>query len=154
MNKLAVPFSIAAVAALAACAAPGTHDTVVTNRAQPGYLQGATVPPGYVIGGYVQPSHVQPRYEPATYVQPANGRPGYMVYSGPVPIPGAARTGSGKVSLLTDLSGPVANVSTQRVTLRMNDGSWQTIDVRGVQLTLGEAIAIRADGTIRREPRA
>jgi hypothetical protein len=153
IKKLAVPFALVAVATLAACAAgPGTHDTVVSSGyAQPGYYQGAPVPAGYVIGGYVQPSYVQPRYEQATYIQPTNGQPGYTVY-GPIPIPGAARTGKGKIALLTDLSGPVADVSTQRVTLRMNDGVVQTIDVRGEQLKMGEEIAIRSDSTIRREP--
>ena len=149
IKKLAVPFTLVAVATLAACAAgPGTHDTVVTSYAQPVYV----APAGYVIGGYVQPSYVQPVYERAAYVQPANGQPGYMVYNGPVPVPGAARTGKGKIALLTDLSGPVADVSTQRVTLRMNDGVVQTIDVRGEQLKMGEEIAIRSDSTIRREP--
>jgi hypothetical protein len=155
IKKLAIPFSLAAVATLAACATgPGSmHDTVVTGSMQPGYVQGYSPPAGYVIGGYVQPSYQSARYEQATYIQPANGQPGYAVY-GPVPVPGAARVGTGKIALLTDLSGPVADVSTQRVTLRMRDGSWQTIDVRGQQLTMGEEIRVREDGTIRREPRA
>ena len=63
-----------------------------------------------------------------------------------------AATGSGKITLLTDPTGPVADLSAQRVTLAMRDGSIQTVIVRGQQLKFGEGIAIRSDMSIRREP--
>ncbi len=109
-NKLAITFSIAAVA-LAACA--GTHDTVVVGSAETAYVASAA----------------------------------------PVTIGGAVRPGAGKVTLLTDPRGPIADISSQRVSLRMKDGSRQDIIVRGEQLTLGEEIRIRQDNSIRREPK-
>jgi hypothetical protein len=63
------------------------------------------------------------------------------------------RPGAGKVSYLVDPAGPVADMSQQRVILKMKDGATQGIFVRGEQLTLGEDIVIRSDNSIRREPR-
>jgi len=79
--------------------------------------------------------------------------PAYVASSGPVSGV-AVRPGAGKVTYLTDLTGPVADVSSQRVTLRMDDGTLQTVFVRGEQLKMGESIRIRPDNSIRREPSA
>ncbi len=70
-----------------------------------------------------------------------------------VPIGGAVRPGAGKVSLLTDLAGPVADISSQRVTVKMKDGTTQALYVHGEQLTMGEEIRIQSDNSIQREPR-
>ena len=112
-NKLAIPFSIAALAMLAACGSPGgNHATVVVGPADPIYVAAAQ----------------------------------------PVVIGQNVRSGAGKITLLTDPTGPVADLSAQRVTLRMRDGSVQTVIVRGEQLKFGEDIRIREDLSIRREP--
>jgi hypothetical protein len=111
-TKLAISFSVAALA-LAACGTPGgNHSTVVVGPADPVYVAA----------------------------------------SQPIVIGTNVKTGSGKVTLLTDPRGPVADLSSQRVTLRMKDGSTQTLIVRGEQLKFGEDIAIRSDMSIRREP--
>jgi hypothetical protein len=111
-TKLAISFSVAALA-LAACGTPGgNHATVVVGPADPVYVAA----------------------------------------SQPVVIGSNVRTGSGKITLLTDPTGPVADLSAQRVTLRMRDGTLQTVIVRGEQLKFGEDIAIRSDMSIRREP--
>lgn len=78
--------------------------------------------------------------------------PIYVAAAQPVVIGTNVRPGAGKITLLTDPTGPVADISAQRVTLRMRDGSLQTVIVRGEQLKFGESIAIRSDLSIRREP--
>ena len=54
-----------------------------------------------------------------------------------------ARPGSATVVFVVDPEGPVANVSTQRVWLAMQDGSTQIIDRRGDQLSMREHIRLR-----------
>jgi len=112
MNKLATTLSLAAIAALAACASPGgPHATRVVGSAD------ATV----------------------------------VASSGAVVLPGF-RPGIGKIALLTDPTGPLADLSNQVVHLQMFDGSRQAIFVSGTQLTLGECISIRSDNSIGRRP--
>ncbi len=66
---------------------------------------------------------------------------GGEIYAAP---PGmTARAGVGKVADLVDPMGPVAGTSTQRMTLRMEDGSEQVIDRRGPQLAYGERVRVR-----------
>lgn len=111
-NKLAISISLAAVAALAACASPGgPHATRVVGSAD------ATI----------------------------------VASTGTVVLP-AVRAGVGKVALLTDPTGPLADLSNQVAHLQMYDGSKQAIFVTGTQLTLGECISIRADSRIGRRP--
>ena len=111
-TKLAISFSVAALA-LAACGSPGgNHPTVVVGPADPVYVAS----------------------------------------SQPVVIGTNVRAGAGKITLLTDPRGPVADISSQRVTLAMKDGSTQTVIVRGEQLKFGESIVIRSDNSIKREP--
>ena len=111
-NKLAISISLAAVAALAACASPGgPHATRVVGSAD------ATI----------------------------------VASTGAVVLP-AVRAGVGKVALLTDPTGPLADLSNQVAHLQMYDGSKQAIFVTGTQLTLGECISIRADSRIGRRP--
>jgi len=62
------------------------------------------------------------------------------------------RPGSGRVAYLVDPRGPVNGISTQRITLHMNDGSTQMIDRRGQQVALGEHVRLRQDDTLRRDP--
>ena len=77
----------------------------------------------------------------------------YVASAQAVPIGSGVRPGAGKVSYLVDPAGPVADLSQQRVILKMKDGTTQGIFVRGEQLTLGEDIRIREDNSIQREPR-
>ena len=112
MNKLATTLSIAAIAALAACASPGgPHATRVVGSAD------ATI----------------------------------VASTGAVVLP-AVRGGIGKVALLTDPTGPYADLSNQVAHLQMFDGTKQAIFVTGTQLTLGECISIRSDSSIGRRP--
>jgi len=62
------------------------------------------------------------------------------------------RPGSGKVAYLVDPNGPVNGISTQRLTLHMEDGSSQVMDRRGKQLALGEHVQVRTDNTLKRDP--
>jgi hypothetical protein len=112
MKKLAIPLSLAAVAALAACAG-GNHETVVVGSADVAYVASAQA----------------------------------------VPIGGGVRAGKAKVTYLVDPAGPIADISSQRVIVRMKDGSTQGLYVRGEQLTLNEEIVIRSDNSIKREPK-
>jgi hypothetical protein len=61
------------------------------------------------------------------------------------------RAGSGKVAYVVDPAGPVNGISTQRLTLHMNDGSMQMLDRRGEQVALGEHVRLRTDNTLRRD---
>ena len=63
----------------------------------------------------------------------------------------APRPGYGKVIVLVDPTGPVNAVTTQFMTLRMEDGSMQTIAQRGHQVANGERVLIRSDGSVSRE---
>jgi len=71
--------------------------------------------------------------------------------TGVVVLP-APRLGVGKVALLTDPTGPLADLSNQVAHLQMFDGTRQAIFVRGTQLTLGECVSIRANNSIGRRP--
>ena len=63
------------------------------------------------------------------------------IYTSP---PGrTAYIGTGKVTDLVDPMGPVAGISTQRMTLLMQDGSYQVIDRRGPELAMGERVRVR-----------
>jgi hypothetical protein len=67
--------------------------------------------------------------EPASFVSPVAGS--------------SLRAGPGKVMVLTDPAGPVDAISWQRMTLQMNDGSWQIVDRRGHQVAMGESVMVR-----------
>jgi hypothetical protein len=63
------------------------------------------------------------------------------IYTAP---PGrTAQIGTGKVTDLVDPMGPVAGIATQRMTLLMQDGSYQVIDRRGPELAMGERVRVR-----------
>jgi hypothetical protein len=60
------------------------------------------------------------------------------------PVAGSTmQTGVGKVVVLTDPTGPVDAISWQRMTLRMQDGSMQTVDRRGHQVAMNEMVRVR-----------
>ena len=116
MKNLAIPVSLALVAALAACGTPGnTQSTRVIGSVD-------TV---------------------------------YVASSGSVIMVGTpARSGSGTVVALLNTDGPRANLASQQVTMRMDDGSGnQSFAVEGVQLEFFENIRVNADGSITRRIR-
>lgn len=73
-------------------------------------------------------------------------------YAAPVDSTVPLRAGNGRVGYLVDPTGPVNGISTQRITLRMDDGSTQVMDRRGQQVALGEHVRLRTDNTLRRDP--
>lgn len=76
----------------------------------------------------------------------------YVASAGTVQNTGpSVRTGKGKVAYLVDKDGPVNGVSTQRVTMHMNDGTTQVIETRGAQLAMGEHIRISQDSNVGRD---
>ncbi len=142
MNKLAIPLSLAAVAALAACA----EDEI--RPASP-------APTAYVAPAYVQPTYVAPV---ATTVVPA---PVVTYPAGTVavvPAPGAVvyesvavlRPGYGRVTGNQQVVYPNGSAAGMvRLTLRMDDGSIQVVDTRGPSIAMGERVEITADRNIR-----
>lgn len=75
---------------------------------------------------------------------------GFVASAVAVQSSGTVRPGAGKVALLTDLAGPVADISNQTVTVNMKDGTTQTIYVHGEQLMMGDSIRIGSDNSIKR----
>ncbi len=60
------------------------------------------------------------------------------------PVPGSSvRSGPGKIVELLDPTGPVNGVSWQRMTLKMDDGSYQIVDRRGRQVAMGSDVIVR-----------
>jgi hypothetical protein len=84
----------------------------------------------------------------AQQVRVADSEPAYAASSDSTPL----RPGSGKVAYIVDPNGPVNGISTQRLTLHMDDGSSQMMDRRGKQLAMGEHVRVRTDNTLRRDP--
>ena len=64
------------------------------------------------------------------------------------------RTGNGKVATALDPTGPVNGISTQYLTIRMDDGTVQTVERRGQQIAIGEHVTITSSNTIKRDPLA
>jgi hypothetical protein len=65
-----------------------------------------------------------------------------VVYVTPVPN-SSLRSGGGKVTELVDPTGPINGISWQRMTLKMNDGSFQIVDRRGHQIAMGAEVYVR-----------
>jgi len=60
------------------------------------------------------------------------------------PVPNSSlRTGTGKVTVLLDPTGPVDAITWQRMTLKMQDGSEQIVDRRGHQVAMGETVRVQ-----------
>ncbi len=126
MNKAAFPLSAIAVALLAACA---TEDR-------------ATPAPAPVV---VVPS------APAVVTAP----PAATVPSVVVPTPTALRAGSGRVESITAVppsaaAGGTARSSTQRLGIKMDDGTVQFVDSDAAGVAIGDRVQITADGHLRR----
>ena len=71
---------------------------------------------------------------------------GSAVYAVPVGTTGtldAAMPGPARIVFLRDHNGPVNGISDQELTLRMADGSLQTITTRGQQFAMGQRVHFR-----------
>lgn len=55
----------------------------------------------------------------------------------------AAKPGSARIVFLRDHNGPINGISDQELTLRMADGSLQTITTRGQQFAMGQRVQVR-----------
>jgi hypothetical protein len=123
MNKLTITLSVLAAATLSACGANPFHMDR-SDRAE-------------------RSDRADRAYRSAA-VEPA--------YAAPAESTTPLRNGNGRVAYLVDPNGPINGISTQRITLHMDDGSMQTIDRRGKQVALGEHVRLRTDNTLRRDP--
>jgi hypothetical protein len=60
------------------------------------------------------------------------------------PVPGSSvRSGPGKIVELLDPTGPINGISWQRMTLKMDDGSYQIVDRRGHQVAMNSEVYVR-----------
>ena len=132
--RLALPLTLAAAATLAAC---GGYETVT-----PVY---STAPSTVVVA---QPAVAGTVIYPSTaYVPvPAGAVGSTVVLTQPLPL----RPGFGKVDGITTVVN-ANNVPTgmRRLTLRMDDGSFQVVDTSGPHIAVGERVEITADAMIR-----
>ena len=135
MTKLALPLSLAAIAALAGCA---THDRV-TVTPQPVIIQQpaaaaapAPNPPAVVTQQAVPMAPMVT--SPASQLRPGVGRIESM-------------SATPMISAATGASVPSRY---QRVGLRMNDGTLQIMDTDAPGLNIGDRVEITSDGYIRR----
>ena len=135
MTKLALPLSLAAIAALAGCA---THDRV-TVTPQPVIIQQpaaaaapAPNPPAVVTQQAVPTAPMVT--SPASQLRPGVGRIESM-------------SATPTISAATGASVPSRY---QRVGLRMNDGTLQIMDTDAPGLNIGDRVEITSDGYIRR----
>lgn len=67
----------------------------------------------------------------------------YVVPTGTTGTLDAARPGPARIVFLRDPNGPVNGISDQELTLRMADGSLQTITTRGPQFAMGQRVRVR-----------
>jgi len=124
MRNLTIPVALLAVASLAAC---GGHREVRQSSVAP--------------TTYIAPAEAMVVVPNETIVVV----PVEMVVTAAV----APRPGTGKVVYIVDPTGPVNGISTQYVTLKMDDGSTQYIKLSGRQIAMGEHLRIRPDNSIR-----
>lgn len=67
----------------------------------------------------------------------------YVVPTGTTGTLDAAKPGPARIVFLRDHEGPVNGISDQELTLRMADGSLQTITTRGRQFAMGQRVQVR-----------
>jgi hypothetical protein len=134
-SKLAL--TLAAVATLAAC---GGYETVT-----PVYSASATAPAVVVAQPAVAGTVVYPStaYVP---VVPSGAVGSTVILTQPLPL----RPGFGKVDGITMVVN-ANNVPTgmRRLSLRMDDGSFQVVDTTGPAIAVGERVEITMDSMIR-----
>jgi hypothetical protein len=74
-----------------------------------------------------------------------------VTYSPVEPTVSELRPGSGKVATILDPTGPIDGVSTQYLTIRMDDGTIQNVVRRGEQIATGEHVVLTSQNTIKRD---
>jgi hypothetical protein len=120
MTRFALPFSLAALAALPACAP---------------LLDSATPAPATPVAG--------------TIVAPAT-----LVVTAPAPVvvsrAATLRAGSGSIDSIAFVPGGTASTPTRRLTVRMDDGTTQLVDMDATGLALGDRIEFTNDGHFKR----
>jgi len=79
---------------------------------------------------------------------------GFVASAVTVPASGTVRAGAGRVAFVVDPNGPVDGISSQRLTVNMQDGSTQFVDWRGKQVAIGEKVVVRSDSALGRDPRS
>ena len=125
MRNLTIPLALLAAASLAACA----------SHRETGAMGSSSKT------AYVAPAEAMVIVPTETYVVV----PVEMVVTAAV----APRPGTGKVVYIVDPTGPVNGISTQYLTLKMDDGSTQNLKLSGRQIAMGEHLRIRSDNSIR-----
>ena len=135
MSKLHLSLSLAAAATLAACGGYETVTPVYTSSATPAQTVVVTQP--MVTGTVVYPSTV--------YV-PQGAVGSTVVLANPLPL----RPGFGRVDGVTMVVN-TSNVPTgmRRLSLKMDDGTFQIVDTSGPHIAVGERVEITMDSMIR-----
>lgn len=130
MRKLYIPLSLAVAATLAACG--GHMSTAPASKVTHTYYAPA---PAVTYGaGLMRPGTVA--------VIPAGG----VVIQSTV----ALRSGYGRVESKMDVMDTAGmRTSMQRLSLKMDDGSWQVVDSSGPNLAIGDRVEITGNGYIR-----
>jgi hypothetical protein len=135
MSKLHLSLSLAAAATLAACGGHETVRPVYSSSAAP--AQTVVVAQPMVTGTVVYPSTV--------YV-PQGAVGSTVVLANPLPL----RPGFGRVDGVTMVVN-TSNVPTgmRRLSLKMDDGTFQIVDTSGPHIAVGERVEITMDSMIR-----
>jgi hypothetical protein len=133
MARIALPLSILAAAALAACATPEPEQVY---RASP-TIGSATGQPVLIASGPVQPGTV---ITPATSVfKPGNGVVESIAAVHIVPAPSAS-TGASAPERLA-----------YRLTIKMDDGTLQAVDQDNRGFQVGDRVQVAADGRVNKQ---
>ena len=137
MSKLHLSLSLAAAATLAACGGYETVTPVYSSSAAPAPAVVAVAPQPVITGTVVYPSTV--------YV-PQGAVGSTVVLANPLPL----RPGFGRVDGVTMVVN-TSNVPTgmRRLSLKMDDGTFQIVDTSGPHIAVGERVEITMDSMIR-----
>ena len=140
MSKLTLPLSLIAIAVLAACetesrVAPAPAPVVIQPAAP---AAAVVVPPATTAAA-------------PTVIVPAAGTAPVVV----APMPAQPlRAGTGRIEQIINLPASAAAGSsvpgaTKRITIRMDDGSFQYLDTAATDISVGTRVSITNDGTMK-----
>jgi uncharacterized protein YceK len=74
-----------------------------------------------------------------------------VTYAPSEPTVSALTPGTGKVATILDPTGPVDGISTQYLTIKMDNGPTQNVVRKGQQIAVGEHVELTAQNTIKRD---